>query len=136
MDSRKLVLRETAVMAIGEAVGVAVMLGVFALLGRFDRTVLLGGLFGGVLTTLNHFFLSMGVMMAADKAAGREDQVKPGMALVRFSFGLRMAVLAVLLFALLKSGLCNVFALLIPLLFARPILMVAGFFRKDGDAKP
>lgn len=135
MDSRKLVLQETAIMAVGEAIGVAVMLGIFALLGQFDRTVLLGGLFGGVLTTLNHFFLSMGVMMAADRAAGDEGQIKPGMTLVRLSFGLRMVLLFVILFALLKSGLCNVFALLIPLLFAKPILLIGGFFRKDGEAK-
>lgn len=134
MDSRKLVLKETVLMAVGQALCVAVMLGVFALLGRFDRAVLLGGILGGVLTTLNHFFLSLGVMMAADKAE-RED-VKGGQALIGLSSTLRLALLFVIMFALLRAGVCNLFALVLPLLFGRPILMVAGFFRKDGEVNP
>ncbi len=133
MDSRKLVWKEAAVMAAGQALCVAVMVGVFALLGRFDSTVLLGGALGGVLATLNHFFLAVGVMMAADKA--RDQDVKRGKSLVQLSFGLRQALLFVILFALLKSGLCNGIALLLPLLFTRPILMLDQFFRKDGDVK-
>ena len=44
MDFRKTVFRETGVIALGEVIGVALMFGVFALLGRFDRSVLLGGI--------------------------------------------------------------------------------------------
>ena len=46
MDDRRLVLKETVTMALGQALCVALMLGVFALLGRLDDTVLLGGLLG------------------------------------------------------------------------------------------
>lgn len=56
METRKIVLHETGIIAIGECMGVAVMLAIFALLGRFDRSVVLGGLIGGVLTILNFFF--------------------------------------------------------------------------------
>lgn len=55
METRKIVLHETGIIAIGECMGVAVMLAIFALLGRFDRSVVLGGLIGGVLTILNSF---------------------------------------------------------------------------------
>lgn len=133
MDDRRLVLKETGMMAVGQAVCVALMLGVFALLDRLDDTVLLGGLLGWFLAVLNHFFLAMGVMMAAQKARG--ENVKGGKNLVQASFFLRTAVLFVVMFALLKSGRCNVFALVLPLLFTRPILMVEQFFRKDGEGK-
>ncbi len=134
MDSRKLVLKETAVMAVGQTLCVVPMLGIFALLGQFDSTVLRGGILGGLLATLNHFFLAVGVMMAADKAQG--ENVRGGKSLVQFSFLLRTVLLFVILFALLKSGLCNIFALLLPLLFTKPILLLDQFFRKDGAVKP
>ena len=60
MDSRKLVLKETAVMAVGQTLCVVPMLGIFALLGQFDSTVLRGGILGGLLATLNHFFWPLG----------------------------------------------------------------------------
>jgi len=134
MDSRKLVWREAAAMAVGQALCVAAMLGVFTLLGKFDTTVLLGGVIGGVLATLNHFFLAVGVMMATDKA--QNQNAKGGKGLVQLSFLLRQVLLFVILFALLKSKVCNGIALLVPLLFTRPILMLEQFFRKDGDANP
>ena len=40
--------------------------------------------------------------------------------------------MAVVLFALVKSGLCNVIAVVLPLAFNRPILTICEFFRK-GD---
>jgi hypothetical protein len=46
MESRKFVYRETALVAIGQAICVAVMIGIFALLGHFDMTVLWGGIAG------------------------------------------------------------------------------------------
>ncbi len=132
MDSRKLVLKETAVVAIGQVICVGVMLGIFALLGHFDRTVLLGGIAGGVLSTLNFFFMAIGAMIAADKA---EDQnVKGGNATIQLSYLVRLAVLFLMMFALVKSGLCQVFALVLPLIFVRPILTIAEFFRKSGEA--
>ena len=134
MDVRRLVLKETAAMAVGQTLCVAAMLGVFTLLGHFDPSVLWGGILGGLLAVLNHVFLAVGVMMAADKAQG--EDVKGGKNLVQFSFALRTVLLFIILFALLKSGLCNIFALLLPLLFTKPILLLDQFFRKDGEAKP
>ena len=51
------------------------------------------------------------------------------------SYQLRLIVLFVILLAFAKSGLCNVFALVIPLVFVRPVLMIGEFFRKSGDSK-
>ena len=131
MDSRKIAIHETLVIAIGEAVCTGVMLGVFALLGRFDRTVLIGGAVGALLTTANFFFMAVGAMMAADKAT--EQNANGGKATIKTSYLVRMVVLAVLLFAFAKSGLCNVVALVLPLAFVRPTITVAEFFRKSGE---
>lgn len=130
LESRKIVLRETAVIAAGEAVCCAIMVGIFALLGQFAMDVLWGALAGFALTVGNFFVMAVGTSLAADKA---EDQnVSAGKNLLRSSMMLRYVVLAVLLFALAKSGACNVVALVLPLAFVRPVLMVSEFFRKKG----
>ena len=128
MDSRKIAIHETLIIALGELICTGVMIGVFALLGKFDRTVLIGGAVGALLTTANFFFMAVGAMMAADKAT--EQNANGGKATVKTSYLIRMVVLAVLLFAFTKSGLCNVIALVLPLAFVRPIIMIAEFFRK------
>lgn len=131
MDSRKIVFKETAVIAIGEAIGVALMLAVFAMLGAFDRSVLLGGIIGGILTVANFFFMAIGTSLAADKA--ENQNVQGGQGVIRSSYLIRMVVLFILMFACVKSGLCNVIALVVPLVFVRPTLAIGEFFRKKGD---
>ena len=130
MDFRKMVLKETGIVALGEAVCTGVMFAVFALLGKFDSAVLVGGALGAVLAVANFFFMAIGTSLAADKAEAQD--VKGGVALVRGSYILRTAVLAVVLFACAKSGIANVLALALPLLFVRPTLTVAEFFKKKG----
>lgn len=133
MESRKFVYRETALVAIGQTICVAAMIGVFALLGYFDMTVLWGGIAGGVLAVLNFFFMAVGATLAADKA---EDQnVKGGQVTIQISYIIRMVFLFVILFALVRSGLCNVIAAVLPLVFTRLILSIGEFFRKSGDKK-
>ncbi len=133
MDVRKIVLKETLVVAVGQIVCVGAMLGVYALLGSFGSTVLLGGIAGGLAAILNFFFMAVSAMKAADKA--EEQNVKGGQLTMRLSFLIRLAVLFIVLFALIKSGLCDVLATVLPLLFVRPILFVADFFRKPGEVK-
>ena len=133
MDSRKIVLKETAIIALGQAICVGVMIGIYALLGNFSRAVWLGGIFGGILATLNFLFMAIGASLAADKA--QEQNVKGGQALIQGSYLLRLVVLFVILFALVKSGLCNVITCVLPLAFTRPILTIAEFFRKSGEEK-
>lgn len=131
MDSRKYVLKETALVAAGQLVCIGAMFGIFALLGRFDRTVLWGGILGGTVAIFNFLFMAIGATLAADRA--ESNNVKGGKALLRTSFALRYAVMLIILFAGAKSGLCNLIALIFPLVFTRPILMVGEFFRKSGE---
>ena len=130
MDSRKVVLKNTAIMALGEAVCSAVMVGIFAAFGRFSPAVLLSALAGSVVMTLNYFFMAVTVDIAADRAAA--GQVEQAKKMVQLSSTVRLVCMGVILFAAIKLG-ANVIALLLPLLFMRPILMVAEFFGKKGD---
>ncbi len=131
MDSRKLVLTETGIVAAGQVVCTAAMMGVFALLHQFDTTVLLGGIVGALVAIGNFFAMAMGAMIAADKAA--QEDVKGGKATVRASMVGRLAAMAVILIVFARSGYCNLIALLVPLVFTRPVLTVYEFFRKSGD---
>ncbi len=134
MQSRKIVFQETAVVLIGQLICVAAMFGIYALLGYFSQKVLLGGIVGGVLATLNFFFMAVGASLAADKAETQD--VKGGKAVLQISMLVRYVVLFATLFAFGKSGLCDLIALVLPLVFVRPILTFGEFFRKKGDEKP
>lgn len=131
MDFRKAVLRETGIIALGEAIGVAVMFGVFLLLGRFDRTVLLGGLCGATLAILNFLFMAINASIASERAV--KQDIRGGQMLMQTSYIMRLVVIFLVLFILVKSGLCNPFAAVIPLLFTRPTITLAEFFRKPGE---
>ena len=132
MDMRKIVLQQTGIVALGEAVGVAAMCGIFALLGAFDLSVVWGGLVGGVVATGNFLAMAIGVNIAADKAQNQD--VKGGQAAVKSSYAVRLLVMALVLFAFAKSGICNVIALVVPLVFVRFTLTIAEFFgRKPGE---
>lgn len=130
MDARKIVLKEAMTVAIGVAVCTAMMIGVFALLGRFKMDVLWGGLIGAVLSVANFFFLAVIASLAADKA--QQQDVAGGQKLIKGSYPIRLIVLALLLIVFAKSGFCNVIALVGPLLFVRPVIVLAEFFRKRG----
>ncbi len=132
MDSRKLVFRETGIVLLGEVICLGLMLAVFALLGYYDRSVLLGGLLGTLLAVGNFFIMAMNASVAADRAVAQD--VKSGASLMRLSYIGRLAVIFVILLAAAKSGYCNPIASVLPLVFVRWILTIAEFFRKKGDA--
>ena len=127
-ESRKLVLKETALIAIGEAVCVALMCLVYVLIGKFQLSVLLGGLIGLLVATGNFFALAVVATLAADKAEAGDPTT--GQKLMRSSYPIRLLVMAGVLILCAKSGVFDVIALVLPLVFVRPILTVAEFFRK------
>lgn len=132
MKSNNPVIRQTAVVALGECICVVIMLGVFALAGYFDRSVLLGGLLGGVLSVLNFFLMGVGVSNAADKAEAGDPNA--GQRSVQISYLVRTLILAVILIAAALSSFFHLLALVLPLLFVRPVLFLAEFFHKAGDS--
>lgn len=128
MESRKVVFKETGIVAIGEVICLALMLGVYALLGYFSMKVLLGGAVGTVLSVVNFFFMAVNAVLAADKAVNQD--VNGGKRQIKASYTLRMALIFVVLFAFVKSGLCDPLASVLPLVFVRPVITIAEFFRK------
>ena len=130
MESRKFVYRQTGIIALGVGLCVALMIGIFALVGAFDLSVLWGGLCGGLLSVGNFFFMALVATVASDKAMAQD--VDGGQKLVKSSYPIRLLILAAVLFALAKSGICNVLALVLPLAFVRPVLTVAEFFKPKG----
>lgn len=133
MNDNRDIYREIIIVAVGELICVAIMLGVFALLSRFDLRVLLGGLLGGVLATGNFFLMAVGITAATKKAANQD--VAGAQRTVQLSMAGRYLLLIVLLVVAAISDQFNLIALLLPLLFVRPISTIGEFFRKSGDSK-
>lgn len=133
MESRKIVFQETGIVAIGVTACSVVMVGVFFLMGYYDTSVLLGAVMGTVLTVLNFLVMAICASLAADKAA--DQDVNGAKSLLSWSQTGRYVVLALLLFACCVSGYFNVFALVLPLVFVRPTITIAEFFRKSGEKK-
>lgn len=134
MKSEKTILKDTAVVAVVQAIGAAALIAIFALLGYFDLTVLLGAVAGSLLATGNYFLMYFFASKAADKAEQEQD-VAGGQKLIQMSYMGRMVGLLLLLVLLAKSGWCNVIALALPLAFTRPILNIHELILKKGGAK-
>ena len=130
MDSRKIVYHETAIVAIGEIICCAIMVGVFAALGHFEMNVLWGAVAGGGIMIVNYFFMAVTVSLAADRA--EKGEVKQGQNMVRISSTVRLIAMGLAIFVGIKLGV-NAIAIALPLLFVRPMLMLSEFFRKKGD---
>lgn len=130
MDSRKKVMEETALVTLGVLLCSCVMMGVFAALGYFRMQVLWGALAGSAVTVLNYFFMAVSVSLAADRA--EKGDVQQAKKMVQLSSTVRLVCMGVILLAGIKLG-ADVVALVLPLLFMRPILMLMEFFRKKGD---
>ena len=101
------VRRETARVAAGVFALVAVMLIVFAVIGKFSVPVLLGGLYTGLLTVINFFIMGLTVQGVTNRAAERErsEQELADLTIemknrMKLSYNIRM----IALFALLVLG--------------------------------
>lgn len=130
-ESRKYVLKETLTILLGQVVCAGIMFLIYALLHKFSLAVLLGGIVGVVLATGNFFFMAVAATLAADKA--QQQDVEGGQKLMKSSYPIRILVLAGILILCGKSGYFDIIALVLPLLFTRPILTVEEFFKKKGS---
>ena len=107
------VVKETKRIGVGTVIMLVVMLAVYAVLGKFTVSVLLGGLLGSAYAIFNFFMLGM----TLQKAASMTDQQMAHMK-VRSSYSTRMIgmlILAVVAFALpFVEGIPCLIALLFP----------------------
>ncbi len=132
MDSRKLVLRQTAILALGLILCMALVVCVFALMGKFDTSVVLGAVAGIVLATGNFYVMAYVANLAADKAQAQD--VAGGQKLISLSYSVRMAALLAALVLCAVTGWFHVVTLVAPLVFVRPILTVTELIHKKGGA--
>ncbi len=131
MNGKKEILRDTAMLALGEGICTAVMIGFFVLLKQYDLSVLLGGLMGCLITVANFFFLAVVAQIATERAVAQD--VDGAKKLLQTSQTYRFLAVAAVLFACAMSGVFHVLALVLPLVFQRPVLLVSEFFREKGD---
>ncbi len=113
--------REVKVVAIGTAILCLIMYGVFAAFGYYGLDVALGTLVGYLLCTGNFLLLALSVQKAVDS----ED---PNAA--KKYMGISQAVRFALIFAVgligFKLPIFNGYAVLIPLVFTRLVIMFTG----------
>ena len=133
MNSKNTAFRETRNVLIGQAICTAGMVAVFALLGKYQLSVLLGGAAGAAIATINFFLMSFFANRAADMAEAQD--IAGGQKLIQLSYMGRMLGMFLALIVLAKIGLFHPLALVLPLAFTRPILTIAEIFNKKGENK-
>lgn len=136
MQKHREILRQVCRLMVALAVCVAIMLGVYALLGAFTSSVLVGAILGFVLAVGNFVSLSITVSNAMDRAARDKDPQRAQLS-IQASGVIRLLVLAAIYFLLFRAKVCDPVAALLPLLMAQAVLKLVEFFRKDdegGDA--
>ena len=137
MQKHQDILQQVGRMALATAGCSAIMLAIYAVVGRFTTAVLLG-LLGTVIAVGNFLALSITVSNALDRAAAGDNSVKACMS-IQSSSVVRTAILAVIYVLLFHAKVCDPLAALLPLLFAQAAIKLIEFFRKDskgGDAVP
>ena len=130
MDNRKFIFSQAITILIGELILSVPTVGIFALLGYFNLSVVLGVVIGSLIAATNHFIMVFCIVIASGKA--EKQDVKGGQALVQMSYFGRLLSLFLVLVLCAKSGAFNLFALVLPLVFTRPILTIAEQFNKKG----
>ncbi len=126
-------IRQFFKVALGVAVLTAIELGVYALLGRFSLPVLLGAVFGMVVSCANFLALTVTVSRAADRAEGGDPN--KAKAAVQGSSVVRLLALLAIYILVLKTTSLDPLASVLPLVFVQLSLYGIEFFRRDGEKK-
>ncbi len=135
MDSRKQILRQTGEIALGVALCTGAMLIVYYAIGQFTTRVLYGAIAGFCLGVGNFLVMAILASRAADKAQAQD--VNAGKALIQGSYLGRMVLLFVILVVLVKIQLCDPLAMVIPLVFVRPVITVTELLiKKTSKEEP
>lgn len=126
-------IRQFVKISIGVAVLTALEVAVYALLGRFSVNVLLGALFGMVVSCANFLALTITVSRAADRAEGGD----PGKAkaAVQGSSVMRLVILLAVYVVVLKTTSLDPLAAVLPLIFVQIAIYLTEFFRREGEKK-
>ena len=118
--------------SVWELVCVAIMFLVYKLIGKLTSKVILGGIFGAVVSLANFLLLTIVVTRAAEKAEKDGNAAKAKLS-VQASSVYRLLGIAVLYIIVLKAGVCDPIASILPLPFTQLSINLMEFFRRDGD---
>lgn len=113
MKISPVVKKETARIALGVCVLSAVMLGIFALCGRFDLTVLWGALFGSAYAITNFFLMAYTIQRATES---KHTQAK---AKIQISYTLRNLLMLAVGITGMIAPCFHWLAVILPFLFPR-----------------
>lgn len=120
------VRRETLYIAVWAAVLSALMEAVFLILGKWDVTVLLGNLLGGLTAVLNFFLMGLTVQSAVDKP---QDEARTAM---KASQALRSVMLLAVLVAGAAAPCFHLIAAILPLFFPRIAIALRPLWDRAG----
>lgn len=117
MKVDRAVVRETTHIAIGLLAVDVLLCVVFAILRRFDYTVVLGALLGSAFSLLNFFLLGLTVQKVVH--SGEEPKKA-----VRTSYSLRMLLVMAILVVGIVAPCFHVIAVIVPFLATQPIILL------------
>lgn len=132
MQKHRDILHQVTWLTIAMIICVGIMLGIYALLGIFTRSVLVGAVVGLLLSIGNFVSLSITVSNALDRAARDNDPQRAQLS-IQTSSVIRLLVLAAIYILLFRAKLCDPIAALLPLLLAQGVLKLVEFFRNDKE---
>ena len=128
MDNRKQVLRQTGEIALGVALCTGIMLIVYYAIGMFSTKILYGAVAGFFLGVGNFLAMAIVASRAADKAEAQD--INAGRVLMQGSYFARLVLLLIVMVVLTKAQLCDPLAMVIPLVFVRPVITVSELLIK------
>lgn len=129
MDNWKQILRQTGEIALGVGLCTGLMLVIYYGIGKFSMRVLWGATAGFLLGVLNFLIMAIMACRAADKAQAQD--VNAGKVLMQGSYFARLVLLFAVLVVLAKTGWCDPLAMVIPLVFVRPVITVVELMIKN-----
>ena len=124
------VLRETKRIAVGVFSMLAIMLIVYAAMGRFSLAVVLGGLIGALYAVLNFLLLGMTVQKVAEMREENEELARMQM---KSSYNMRMVIMILLIVVAFALPFVDGLACMIPMLFPRLTIFVLQLTGKIKD---
>ena len=149
MRPDRAVRRETLRVAAGVFALVAVMLAVYAVLGKLTAKVALGGIYTGILTVINFFIMGLTVQGVTDRAAEKErsEQELADLTIemknrMKLSYNARMIGLLALIVVGLTVFKFDPLATILPVLFPTIVVRVLQIMEarrpsvSEGSEKP
>lgn len=117
-------------LTITELVCSSLMVGVFALLGKYTPQVAVGAAVGSVLAVANFAALSISIEKSVEVFDQKENPAGAKMS-VQLSSSVRLLVIAAVVFVLLKAGVGEPVSMILPLLFTRIGTLVMSWTTKE-----